>query len=60
MGVTWLGVTVFADGMPSCHVNMRCCFLHTYENVLKGIMACETKCIMFRLNEIDDESVEKI
>jgi len=60
MGVMWLGVMVFVDGTPSCHVNMCCCFLNTYENVLKGIMACEMKCIMFRLNEVDDESVEKI
>ncbi len=60
MGVMWLGVMFFVDGTPSCHVNMRCCFLDIYENVLKGIMACETKCITFRLNEVDDESVEKI
>jgi len=55
MGVAWLGVTVFADGTPSCHVNMPCCFLDTYENVLKRIMAHEMKCITFHLNEVDDE-----
>jgi hypothetical protein len=60
MCVGWLGVMVFADSMPSCHGNMRCCFLDTYENVLKGIMACEMKCITFCLNEVDDENVEKI
>lgn len=60
MGVGRLGVMVFVDGTPSCHVNMHCCFLDTYEDVFKGIMACETKCTMFRLNEVDYENVEKI
>jgi hypothetical protein len=60
MGVEWLVVTIFVDGVPSCHVNMRRCFPCAYEDVLKGIMTCEMEPTTFRLNEVDDESVKKI
>jgi hypothetical protein len=60
MGVEWLGVTVFVDGVPSCHVNMRRCFPCAYEDVVKGLMAYETEHTMFCLNEVDDESVKNI
>jgi hypothetical protein len=60
MGVERLGVMVFVDGVPSCHVNMCCCFPCVYEDVLKGIVACEMEHTTFRLNEVDNESVKKI
>jgi hypothetical protein len=60
MSVEQLGVTVFVDGAPNCHVNMCHCFPCAYEDAFKGIVACETKRTMFHLNEVDNESVKKI
>jgi hypothetical protein len=60
VGVEQLGVTVFVDGVPSCYVNMRRCFPCAYEDVFKGIMACEMERTTFRLNEVNNESLKEI
>jgi hypothetical protein len=36
------------------------CFQCTFEDVLEGVMAFEMECTMFPLDEVNDESGEKI
>lgn len=60
MDVGQLGVLVFANVVPSHHVDMCHCFPCSYEDVLEGVMTSKMECTMFHLDEVNDESGEKI
>ncbi len=60
MNVKQLGVLVFVNGVLSYHVDMCYCFPCTFEDVLEGIMASKMQCTILCLNEVNDESGEKI
>jgi hypothetical protein len=60
MNLRQLGVLVFANGVLGHHVDMCHYFPCIYKDVLEGVMAFEMECTMFHLDEVNDESGEKI